>query len=188
MKRPRKGAHRPPAARHPRKRPPIEAILAERSVILAVLIASGVPARDREDVAQGILLNAWRSVRRGMYRPDPKVEPRAALRAWLYGVSWRKTGHYLGSAWVRRAVLHAQPLGRLREPIGPDLEAQVDEREVLRALAELPAWQAEALLSVDDPESLAAYAKRRGMSRGTAASRLRIARKALALKLRRWRR
>ncbi|WP_437304017.1 hypothetical protein [Sorangium sp. So ce388] len=76
----------------------------------------------------------------------------------------------------------------LREPVGPDLEAQVAAREVLDAMTELPPWQLEALLSVDDPESLVAYAKRRRMNPSTAASRLRIAREALALKLRRWRR
>ncbi|WP_437336192.1 RNA polymerase sigma factor [Sorangium sp. So ce394] len=188
MKRPRKGARRPPAARHPRKRPTMQAILAERGVIVAVLISSGVPQRDRDDVAQDILLGAWRSVKRGMYQPDPRVEPRKALRAWLYGIAWRKAGHYLNSAWVRRAVLHAQPFGRLREPVGTDLHAQIEAREVLEALAELPDWQREALLSVDDPESLVAYARRRGMSPGTAASRLRIAREALTLRLRRWRR
>ncbi|WP_437336078.1 RNA polymerase sigma factor [Sorangium sp. So ce394] len=188
MRRPRKGAGRPPAAQHPRKKPTMQAILAERGVIVAVLISSGVPQRDRDDVAQDILLGAWRSVKRGMYRPDPKAEPRNALRAWLYGIAWRKTGHYLGSAWVRRAVLHAQPLGRLREPVGIDLHAQIEAREVLDAMASLPGWQVDALLSVDDPESVSAYARRRGMKPGTAASRLRIAREALALKLLRWRR
>ncbi|XXX76650.1 sigma-70 family RNA polymerase sigma factor [Sorangium sp. So ce134] len=185
MKRPRKGARRPPAARHRRKRPSIEALLAERGVIVAVLISSGVPLRDRADVEQDILLGAWCSVKRGMYRPDPAQDARKALRAWLYGIAWRKTGHYLHSAWVRRAVLHAQPLGRLRELVGIDLHAQTEAREVLEALADLPDWQREALLSVDDPESLVAYARRRGMKPGTAASRLRIAREALALRLRR---
>ncbi|AGP37702.1 sigma-70 family RNA polymerase sigma factor [Sorangium cellulosum] len=185
MKLRRKGAKSQPTARHRRKRPSIEALLAERGVIVAVLISSGVPQRDRDDVAQDILLGAWRSVKRGMYRPDPAQDARKALRAWLYGIAWRKTGHYLGSAWVRRAVLHAQPLGRLREPVGIDLHAQIEAREVLEALADLPDWQREALLSVDDPESLVAYARRRGMKPGTAASRLRIAREALALRLRR---
>ncbi|WP_437486632.1 sigma-70 family RNA polymerase sigma factor [Sorangium sp. So ce1014] len=188
MRRPRKGAQSPPAARHRSQRPTIEAILAERSVIVAVLIASGVPSRDRADVEQQVLLGAWSSVRRGMFRPDPAEDARRALRKWLYGISWRKAGHYINSAWVRRAALHAQPLGRLHEPVGPSLEAQLQAREVLEALASLPPWQVEALLSVDDPDSLVAYAKRRGMSPGTAASRLRIAREALALKLRRWRR
>ncbi|KYF62445.1 hypothetical protein BE11_21810 [Sorangium cellulosum] len=185
MRRPRKGAGRPPAARHPSQRPPVQAILAERSLIFAVLVSSGVPQRDREDVAQGIVLGAWRSVERGMYRPDPADEPRKALRRWLWGIAWKQAGHYTGSAWSRRAVLHSQPLGLLREPVGPSLEAQLQAREVLRALADLKPWQVEALLVVDQPASLVAYAKARGMSPGTAASRLRIAREALALRLRR---
>ncbi|AUX32502.1 MULTISPECIES: RNA polymerase sigma factor [Sorangium] len=185
MKRPRKGARRPPAARHPRKRPSIDALIAERSVIVAVLVSSGIPARDRADVEQDIVIGAWRSVRRGMYRPDPKADPRKALRAWLYGIAWRKAGHYLGSAYVRRAVLHAEPLGLLRELAGPNLHAQVEAREALGALADLPPWQREALLAVDLPASIVQYAKARGMSPGTAASRLRIARAALARVLRR---
>ncbi|WP_438000019.1 hypothetical protein WMF26_09230 [Sorangium sp. So ce185] len=106
----------------------------------------------------------------------------------LYGIAWRKTGHYLHSAWVRRAVLHAQPIGRLREPVGIDLHAQIEAREVLEALADLPDWQREALLSMDDPESLVAYARRRGMNPSTASSRLRIAREALGWRLKKWRR
>ncbi|MGK3987788.1 sigma-70 family RNA polymerase sigma factor [Sorangium sp. So ce136] len=188
MKRLRKGARRPPAARHLSQRPSVDAILAERSLIVAVLIASGVPQRDRADVEQGIVLGAWRSVERGMYRPDPADEPRKALRRWLWGIAWRKTGHYLGSAYVRRTVLNAQPLGLLREPAGPTLEGQLQAREVLEALADLPDWQREILMAVDQPESLVAYARSRGMHPGTAASRLRIAREALCLRLRRWRR
>ncbi|WP_434047124.1 MULTISPECIES: RNA polymerase sigma factor [Sorangium] len=184
MKRPQKGVKRPPAA-HPCQHPTVEAILAERSLIVAVLVSSGVPKRDREDVAQGIVLGAWRSIERGMYRPDPADEPRKALRRWLFSIAWKQAGHYTGSAWSRRAVLHPSPLGMLREPVGPSLHAQIEAREVLEALADLKPWQVEALLSVDDPESLVQYAKRRGMSPGTAASRLRIAREALALKLRR---
>ncbi|XXY48973.1 sigma-70 family RNA polymerase sigma factor [Sorangium sp. So ce269] len=188
MKRLRKGARRPPAARHPSQRPPVEAILAERSIILAVIVASGVPARDRADVEQDITIGAWRSVERGMYRPDPADEPRKALRRWLWGVAWRKAGHYIGSAYVRRTVLNAQPFGLLHEPAGPNLEAQFQARETLEALADLPGWQREALLAVDAPVSLVQYAKARGMHPGTAASRLRIARAMLALRLRRWRR
>ncbi|WP_438006421.1 sigma-70 family RNA polymerase sigma factor [Sorangium sp. So ce321] len=165
----------------------MEAILAERSVIVASLIASGVPARDRADVEQGILLGAWRSVRQGRYRPDPKADPRAGLRGWLYGICWRHVSHYLKSAYVRRMVLSAQPLGWLHEPVGPSLEAQVAARETLLAIESLKPWQIEALLSVDDPESLAAYARRRRMNQSTAASRLRLAREALSLRLRRLR-
>ncbi|XXT21509.1 sigma-70 family RNA polymerase sigma factor [Sorangium sp. So ce429] len=122
-----------------------------------------------------------------MYRPDPKDEPRVALRKWLFGIAWRKTGHYINSARVRRAVLHAQPLGRLREPAGVDMHAQIAAREVLDAMASLPDWQVEALLSVDDPESVSAYARRHRMSPHTVLSRLTMAREAPALKLRRLR-
>lgn len=188
MKRLRKGARRPPAARHPSKRPPVEALIAERSIILAVIIASGVPARDRPDVEQDIIIGAWRSIERGMYRPDPADEPRKALRRWLWGIAWRKTGHYLGSAYVRRVVLNAQPFGLLHELAGLNLEAQLQARETLEALADLPDWQREILLAVDLPESLVAYARSRGIRPGTAASRLRIVREALSLRLRRWRR
>ncbi|WP_437757189.1 sigma-70 family RNA polymerase sigma factor [Sorangium sp. So ce1389] len=188
MKPRRKGARRPPAARHPSQRPPVEAIIAERSLIVAVLIASGVPLRDRADVEQGIIIGAWRSIERGMFRPAPEDEPRKALRRWLWGICWRKTGHYLGSAYVRRVVLNAQPFGLLHELAGQNLEAQLQARETLEALADLPDWQREILMAVDQPESLVAYARARGMSPGTAASRLRIAREALALRLRRWRR
>ncbi|WP_437639401.1 RNA polymerase sigma factor [Sorangium sp. So ce854] len=181
----RKGARRPPAARHPRKKPSIEAIVAERSVIMAVIVASGVPARDRADVFQNVVMGAWRSIKRGLYRPAPWDAPRKALRGYLYSVARHLSMHYVNSAWARRAVLDPQPLGRLRGIVGPDLHAQMEARETLRALDELKDWQREALLVVDQPASLVAYAKARGMSPGTAASRLRIAREALALKLRR---
>ncbi|WP_438038637.1 RNA polymerase sigma factor [Sorangium sp. So ce128] len=186
MKPRRKGAGRPPAARHPRKRPSIEEILAERGIVLATL--AGIPRRDRRDVEAEVLLNAWNAVRRGLYRPDPRDKPRDALRKWLHGIAWRLASHYVHSAWARRAVLHPSPLGLLREPVGVDMHAQIEAREVLDAMGELPDWQRDALLSVDSPESLVQYAKRRRMNPSTAASRLRIAREALALKLRRWRR
>ncbi|KYF99039.1 hypothetical protein BE20_03480 [Sorangium cellulosum] len=180
MRRPRKGAKSPPAARHPRKRPPIEAILAERGIVRATL--RGVPARDRADVEAEVFLAAWKAVRRGKYRPDPRVEPRVALRAWLRGISWRQASKYFESAWARRAILHAEPLGLLRGVVGPSLDAQVEARDLLRAIERLEPRHQEILLTVDAPETLAAYAAQRGMSQGTAASRLRIA------KLRRWRR
>ncbi|WP_437637558.1 RNA polymerase sigma factor [Sorangium sp. So ce854] len=159
--------------------------MAERSVIMAVIVASGVPARDRADVFQNVVMGAWRSVKRGLYRPAPWDDPRKALRGYLHSVARHLSMHYVNSAYVRRCVLDPQPLGRLRGIVGPDLHAQMEARETLRALDELKDWQREALLAVDQPASLVAYAKARGMSPGTAASRLRIAREALELKLRR---
>ncbi|WP_437776192.1 RNA polymerase sigma factor [Sorangium sp. So ce1097] len=186
MKRPRKGARRPPAARHPRKRPPIEAILAERGIVRSTL--AGIPKRDRADVEQIVLVAAWRAIRSGRYRPNPKDEPRDALRKWLHGIAWRQAAKYFDSAYVRRFILDPQPLSRLRRVSGPSLDAQVEARDLLRAIERLEPRHQEILLAVDTPETLAAYAAQRGMNPFTAASRLRIARAMLALRIQRWRR
>ncbi|CAN97896.1 hypothetical protein predicted by Glimmer/Critica [Sorangium cellulosum So ce56] len=186
MKPRRKGVKHPPAARFPKKKPSIEAIMAERDIVRATI--AGIPLRDREDVEQTAVVAVWNAIRRGMFRPDPRDTPRVAIRKFMHGVAWRTAAHHINSAYTRRVVLTEQPLGLLRDLVGPDLEAQVAAREVLDAVASLPDWQREALLSVDSPESLVEYAKRRRMNPSTAASRLRIAREALALRLKRWRR
>ncbi|WP_437337455.1 RNA polymerase sigma factor [Sorangium sp. So ce394] len=142
-------------------RPSMAAILAERGIVLATL--AGIPKRDRADVEQQVLANAWNSVRRGMYRPDPKGKPRDALRKWLQGIAWRLASRYLESAYVRRAVLHPSPLGLLHEPVGVDMHAQIEAREVLDAVASLPPWHREALLSVLEHRS--ARRARRGSGR-----------------------
>ncbi|WP_437294863.1 hypothetical protein [Sorangium sp. So ce426] len=118
----------------------MEAIFAERLLIRAVLIASGVPARHRADVEQQVLIGAWDSVRRGMYWPDPREDPRRAPRGWLHGIAWRKVSHHLGSSWVRRAVLHAEPLGLLRELAGPSLLVFGDHRRL--PSPRRPSWDA----------------------------------------------
>lgn len=164
----------------------MQAILAERGIVRATL--AGIPKRDRADVEQEVFLGAWRAVRRGGYRPDPKDKPRDALRKWLHGIAWRQASKYFESAYVRRFILHAEPLGLLRGVVGPEFHAQIEARDLLRAIDELPDRHREILLAVDMPETLSEYARQRGMSPFTAASRLRIAREALALKLRRWRR
>ncbi|WP_437636566.1 RNA polymerase sigma factor [Sorangium sp. So ce854] len=164
----------------------MEALLAERGIVRSTL--AGIPKRDRADVEQAVFIAAWSAARRGLYRPNPADKPRDALRKWLHGIAWRQAAKYLDSAWVRRFILDAQPLGRLRGIVGPDLHAQVEARDLLRAIGTLEPRHQEILLAVDAPESLSAYAKTRGMNPFTAASRLRIAREALALRLRRWRR
>ncbi|WP_437752007.1 RNA polymerase sigma factor [Sorangium sp. So ce1389] len=164
----------------------MQAILAERGIVRATL--AGIPKRDRADVEQIVIIAAWSAAKRGRYRPDPKDKPRDALRKWLHGIAWRQASKYFESAYVRRAVLHAEPLGLLRGFVGPSLDAQVEARDLLRAIERLEPRHQEILLVVDAPETLSAYAAQRGMSQGTAASRLRIARAMLALKIRRWRR
>ncbi|AUX43441.1 hypothetical protein SOCE26_048890 [Sorangium cellulosum] len=164
----------------------MQAILAERGIVRATL--RGVPARDRDDVEAEVFLAAWRSVRRGKYRPDPKQKPRDALRVWLHGIAWRQAAKYFDSAYVRRVVLDTQPIGRLRGIVGVSLDAQVEARDLLRAIGRLKPEHQAILLAVDSPESMVEYARRRGMNPNSAATRLKIAREALFLSLRRWRR
>ncbi|KYF76887.1 hypothetical protein BE17_23795 [Sorangium cellulosum] len=162
------------------------AILAERGIVRATL--AGIPRRDRDDVEQEVFLGAWRAIRRGKYRPDPKDKPRDALRKWLHGIAWRQASKYFESAYVRRFILDPQLLGRLRGVVGVNLDAQIEARILLRAIERLEPRHQEILLAVDAPETLSAYATQRGISPFTAMSRLRIARAMLALKIRRWRR
>lgn len=179
--------HQPAAPRFP-AHPPMDAVVTEAPFILTTLRRCGVPSRDRRDVAQLVLLGAWQAIEAGRYRPDPSMEPRSALRVWLHGVTWRHASHYRERSSVRHEVPHPSPLGLLRSVVGPDLHAQIEARNILEVLAELRPEHREILLAVDGPESLAAYARRRGMNPHSAASRLRLAREALALKLQRWRR
>ncbi|WP_437692173.1 RNA polymerase sigma factor [Sorangium sp. So ce176] len=164
----------------------MEALLAERGIVRATL--AGIPKRDRADVEQAVFIGAWKAIRSGRYRPNPKDPPRDALRKWLHGIAWRQAAKYLDSAWVRRFILDPQPLGLLRGVVGPSLDAQVEARDLLRAIERLEPRHRDILLAVDTPETLASYAAQRGMNPFTAASRLRIARAMLALRIQRWRR
>ncbi|WP_437783435.1 RNA polymerase sigma factor [Sorangium sp. So ce1097] len=161
----------------------MQAILAERGIIRATL--AGIPKRDRADVEQEVFLGAWRAVRRGKYRPDPKDKPRDALRKWLHGIAWRQASKYFESAYVRRFILDPQPLGRLRGVVGPELHAQIEARDLLRAIERLRPEHQAILLAVDSPLSMGQYARELGLNRNSAASRLRLARKMLMLSLRR---
>ncbi|KYF53790.1 hypothetical protein BE04_13720 [Sorangium cellulosum] len=95
--------------KHPAIRIPVERILAERRWIAARVTAGGVPRRDREDVVQAVIVAAWMAVEAGRYRPDPSVAPRRALLGWLFGIVWRKVGHHVNRAWVRREIPMADP-------------------------------------------------------------------------------
>lgn len=55
-------------------------ILAKQSLSWAVLVANGVPKRDRADAAPGVLLGAWRSLKRSMFQPDLAEPTRKVLR------------------------------------------------------------------------------------------------------------
>ncbi|WP_437676657.1 RNA polymerase sigma factor [Sorangium sp. So ce131] len=164
----------------------MQALLAERGIVRATL--AGIPRRDRDDVEAEVFIAAWKAVRRGKYRPDPKDKPRDAMRKWLHGIAWRQASKYFAAAYTRRIVLDPQPLGRLRGIVGVNVDAQLEARDLLRAIGRLKPEHQAILLAVDSPESMVEYARCRGMNPNSAATRLKIAREALSLSLRRWRR
>jgi RNA polymerase sigma-70 factor, ECF subfamily len=162
--------------------PSIEVLWAERPFVALLLRALHVPARDREDLLQTVLLGAWKAIRARRYRPDPRRHPRHALRAWLHGVVWRQVSHYQDKAHVRCEILCGAPLA----PAGQaplELEGELLARAALREIAALPAGHREVLLAVAGRLSLVAWARKRRMNPNSAATRLRRARRALAERL-----
>ncbi|WP_437911578.1 sigma-70 family RNA polymerase sigma factor [Sorangium sp. So ce302] len=162
--------------------PSIEVLWAERPFVALLLRALHVPARDREDLLQTVLLGAWKAIRARRYRPDPRRHPRHALRAWLHGVVWRQVSHYRDKAHVRCEILCGAPLA----PAGQaplEIEGELLARAALREVAALPAGHREVLLAVAGRLSLVAWARKRRMNPNSAATRLRRARRALAERL-----
>lgn len=178
----RRARSAPREALHPVVSPSNEALWAERPFVAILLRALHVPARDREDLLQAVLLGAWEAIRARRYRPDPRRRPRAALRAWLHGVAWRQVSHYRESAYVRCEILCSAPFSPAdQSPV--EIAGELLARAALREVAALPAGHREVLLAAAGPLSLVAWARACGMNPNSAASRLRRARRALAEKL-----
>lgn len=79
--RPRRRARSAPnEALHPVVSPSVEALWAERPFVALLLRSLRVPARDRADLLQTVLLGAWEAIRVCRYRPDPLRHPRRAPR------------------------------------------------------------------------------------------------------------
>ncbi|WP_437714742.1 sigma-70 family RNA polymerase sigma factor [Sorangium sp. So ce448] len=178
----RRARSAPNEALHPAVSPSIEALWAERPFVAPLLRALHVPARDREDLLQTVLLGAWEAIRARRYRPDPRRHPRAALRGWLHGIVWRQVSHYRERACVRCEILLDAPFSPAGQaPV--EIEGALLARAALREIAALPAGHREVLLAGAGPLSLVAWARRRRMNPNSAASRLRRARRALAERL-----
>jgi RNA polymerase sigma-70 factor (ECF subfamily) len=178
----RRSRSAPNEALHPAVSPSIEALWAERPLVALLLRTLRVPARDREDLLQTVLLGAWEAIRACRYRPGPLRHPRDALRAWLHGVVWRQVSHYRESAYVRRAILGGA-LPALARQAHVEIEGGLLARAALREVAALAVGHREVLHAAAGPLSLVAWARARDMNPNSAASRLRCARRALADRL-----
>ncbi|MGK3982347.1 sigma-70 family RNA polymerase sigma factor [Sorangium sp. So ce136] len=53
-----------------------------------------VPECDRSDVMQEILLSAWRTVEAGGFHASERLPVKAAVRRWLFVVTWHHTTRY----------------------------------------------------------------------------------------------
>ena len=82
----------------PRRPLTIRDIMSRRPTILRWLAALRVPDREAEDVAQNVIIGAWRN--RGTYDPD-----RAELNSWIHAIVERHAAMYHRSAYARRSKL-----------------------------------------------------------------------------------
>jgi RNA polymerase sigma-70 factor (ECF subfamily) len=149
---------------------------------LAYRVARGVlrNSADAEDVAQEALLRAYRSFER--------LRDRGRFRAWLVRISFRLALDRLRSAKrrERRDVLWSRPADQPPTATAEDLAASSEFQAHLdRALAELPEkLRLVLLLAAMEGHTIDEIASLLGIPVGTVKSRIFVARKQLAEKLR----
>jgi len=149
---------------------------------LAYRVARGVlrNTADAEDIAQEAFLRA--------YRHFDRLRDRNRFRAWLVRISFRLALDRLRSAKRReqRDTLWSQPEHQPPGPSVEDLAASSQFQEHLdRALEELPKkFRLTLLLSAIEGHTIEEIASLVGVPAGTVKSRIFIARKKLAEKLR----
>jgi RNA polymerase sigma-70 factor (ECF subfamily) len=149
--------------------------MAEAVHMREFLRRAGVDRVDLDDVMQEVAIGAVLAVAEGRYRPDPRVEPRLALRRWLSGIALKQLSHLRTRAHRWREVPCSDPWCNEHEP-AEHLGPQRDAREALATLAALPRWARDMLLLVAEGLTLRRIAAFRGMPIGTAAARIRRAR------------
>ena len=114
-------------------RPTGAELVRETEAIRFWLRACGIPAVDLDDTTCDVIAAAWESIDRGLFDPYPEAKPRAALRTWLHGVTWRRASTYHKRAFRRHEVLVEEPSGRATTPEGALLAR--DELELLTEIA-----------------------------------------------------
>lgn len=111
----------------------VQDIEARRGKILRWVRRFGVPESEAPNVAQRVIMEAWRA--RESYRPDD-----AEIDSWLFALSRNWSGNYLRSGWSRRVDLQDMSGAVLAAEGTPEQDVMRAERvPIARAiLARLP--------------------------------------------------
>jgi RNA polymerase sigma-70 factor (ECF subfamily) len=159
------------------------ALMAEAPTIRRWLEYHRVPEVDRDDLVSEIVSASWWSCQLGHYRPDPEKDERAALVAWVRGITWRHVSTYRGRAHRRHELLVEpadMPDTAIRGPLAAIIAA--DELKILR---EVKPERRKVLVASAAGHEMPEIAAAMGIPLATAYSRLRLARIDIEAALRR---
>lgn len=156
----------------PAEHPSVDTIAMEIPRLRTQLNRAGVPAQDMEDILQEILTGAIMAIREDRYQPDPRGEPRKALRRWLAGVAFRQIGHYRTCAYRKREIPRGTPENR--SVATPPISAEA--LDIIRAMAALRPELREIVKLVGLGWRVTEIAVRLAVSRDVVSSRIHAAR------------
>ena len=131
---------------------------------------------------QDVLLVVVVAIAEGRYRPEPDVDHRRALRAWLTTIARNLAGRFLRLSRVRLEVV-TEP-GCLPEDQSGDPMAALDARERVRLLGHLRSERRVILEAVMVGERVSEMARVLGTPKTTVWTRLRLGRRDLRKALR----
>ncbi|MFF2372149.1 RNA polymerase sigma factor [Agromyces sp. NPDC058110] len=140
-------------------------------------ISLGVPLDDADDVAQTVLLRAWRSIER-LHAPDETGK----MCSWLDTIA-RNAAIDLARQRMRRPSIALEAGAEVADPVNvsQSVETRVILDAAVQAINALPeSLRRPLLMSVADEMPAAEIAERLGISIDTARQRIARARKALA--------
>jgi RNA polymerase sigma-70 factor (ECF subfamily) len=164
-----------------------------RALIRAVLVRSGAPWRELDDLMQDCMLRAWRRIGEGGFQPlDPTRPLGENVAAWVVGIA-RRVASEARYTRARQREMFAQETQRHPvdiDAIVPSPEARAEAREELEVFARVKLSPAHR--EVVDLAAQGYTAKQIGELLGipedTASTRLKRARRAFREALVRWRR
>ncbi|AUX20922.1 ECF family RNA polymerase sigma factor [Sorangium cellulosum] len=114
-------------------RVPFENIARHRCMIMDNQRRLKIPACDRSDVMQEILLSAWRTVETGGFHASECRSVGESVRRWLYVVTWHHTTHYRERQHQWEKGRDSRVCSAINDVVLPPFE-QVEARLCLRRL------------------------------------------------------